>query len=432
MKKIITFLGASPGRPTVYSHQGNHYSGSLFAEALCQFSDYDVMLVCVTEAAKAQNWPILAALNDPRIQAVDIPTGVDSTEMWQTFQVITQQIETGDRVIFDITHGLRSLPFLVFLFAAYLKVAKQVTIEAIYYGALELKDQNQAAPVIDLTEFIEMLDWLTATSRFVDLGNGQALADLLQAASGSPAPDKAAQAIETVSLALQLTRPLEVMAATTALETALAQSIQSNTPRTQPFKLLVKKIVAEYGQFTAAPPDDLAGSLGIQLQMIQWYVQRQQTVQAATLAREWVVSVVAMQLGRALYEKSDREQVESAINNESRRLRHLKIDRPTECDSDFKQLHQRELILTIWQEMAQLRNNIAHCGMYQQRSLDKKVRKRNTASEKRESARSLKERMDAMIPLLIQLFDKNDPSTEATEATEVVAASLTTRKTEVK
>ena len=165
--KIITFLGKYP-RETIYSHSARTYKGQVFAEALHQFCEYDTMLVCVTEEAKATTWPLLEALRDERIKPIDIPTGRTTEEMWETFKIITQYVDEDDRVIFDITHGLRSLPFLVFLFAAYLKAAKNVTIAAIYYGAPELSDtpNNVPAPVIDLSEFVSMIDWITATNQF--------------------------------------------------------------------------------------------------------------------------------------------------------------------------------------------------------------------------------------------------------------------------
>ncbi|MEH2317191.1 TIGR02221 family CRISPR-associated protein [Nostoc sp.] len=182
MKQIITFLGLN-AKETIYSFEGKNYKGNVFAEALRQFCDYDSMLVCVTIEAKNKTFPVLNSLEDERIQAVAIPNGETTEEMWETFKIITDKVNDNDSVVFDITHGLRSLPFLVFLFAAYLKAAKNVTIDAIYYGAWELGNSNNGiAPVIDLSEFIVMLDWLTATERFVEIGDGQALANLLKSA----------------------------------------------------------------------------------------------------------------------------------------------------------------------------------------------------------------------------------------------------------
>ncbi|NJM59798.1 MAG: hypothetical protein HC849_05700 [Oscillatoriales cyanobacterium RU_3_3] len=89
--KIITFLGAAPATfTTTYALKDNNgeeqkYDGKVFSEALRQFCNYDLMLVCVTEKAKAVTWPVLEALEDPRIQAVDIPTGNNTAQMWQIF-----------------------------------------------------------------------------------------------------------------------------------------------------------------------------------------------------------------------------------------------------------------------------------------------------------------------------------------------------------
>ena len=213
-RKIITFLGATPATSTTTyffkdkNGEQKKYEGKVFSEALRQFCEYDSMLVCVTEKAKTVNWSVLEELNDPKIQAVDIPTGNDTSQMWQMFTIITEHIERDDHVIFDITHGLRSLPFLVFLFAAYLKTAKQVIIEAIYYGAFDLKSENNGlAPIIDLSEFVYMIDWIAASNQFVETGDARQLSKLLNPHSDSSgANKKAAESLFNVSLASLLCR----------------------------------------------------------------------------------------------------------------------------------------------------------------------------------------------------------------------------------
>jgi CRISPR-associated (Cas) DxTHG family len=105
---------------------------------------------------------------------------------------------------------------LVFLFAAYLKSAKRVKIKGVYYGALELSDRGTIpAPVIDLSEFVEMFDWLTASERFIEMGDGGALARLLRSRvqQGDKTLRRAADGIEAVSMGLVLVRPLETMRA---------------------------------------------------------------------------------------------------------------------------------------------------------------------------------------------------------------------------
>jgi CRISPR-associated DxTHG motif protein len=298
MRVIITFLGVFP-KLTIYQHHGKSYEGEVFAQALRQFCQFERMLVCVTEEAETKTLPILTALNDSRIEPIPIPKGETTVEMWETFTTIAQHVQTGDEVIFDITHGLRSLPFLVFLFAAYLKAAKQISIAAVYYGAYEL---GKPAPVIDLSEFINMLDWLTATDTFLQSGNSQALAHLLQAHKPSGKSFKArkqqqdlqrvSDAISTISLALQMTRPIEVMQATADLESTVATAGDSLVDCAKPFAILQDRIITEYGQFSFANPEANSQQISVRLSkefdMISWYIAHQHIVPAATLANEWL------------------------------------------------------------------------------------------------------------------------------------------------
>lgn len=382
MKQIITFLGLN-AKETIYSFEGKNYKGNVFAEALRQFCDYDSMLVCVTSEAKNKTFPVLNSLGDERIQAVAIPNGETTEEMWETFKIITDKVNDNDSVVFDITHGLRSLPFLVFLFAAYLKAAKNVTIDAIYYGAWELGNSNNGiAPVIDLSEFIGMLDWLTATERFVEIGDGQALANLLKSAipSGVELRDnlgsrplrnqlnKAAEAIESISLALNVTRPIETMKSATQLEETLKQAALSFDQRAKPFSLLVERVIKEYGQFALEDPTDkaaLAENLWLQLQMINWYIQRDRVVQAVTLAREWLISVLVLRFGELMFDpKKGRKPVEDTINNAVEKGRSSpRPITPSRCDEQFAALPEADELVKVWSKMTELRNDIAHVGM---------------------------------------------------------------------
>lgn len=381
---IITFLGDRGALQTTYIHNQKEYVGGVFAEALRQFCEYDTMLVCVTERARENTWPVLEALGDSRIKPIDIPTGRSTEEMWQTFKIIAEQVNENDHVIFDITHGLRSLPFLVFLFAAYLKAAKNVTIDAIYYGALELGNFRTGipAPVIDLSEFVGMLDWLTATERFIEIGDGQPLANLIKNAlpsnielSSNPASrpvrkdlENTAKIIENISLALSITRPIETMQSATRLEEILKQAAPSFAERAKPFSLLSEKVVQEYGQFALEDPTDqaaLAENLWLQLQMIEWYIQRDRVVQAVTLAREWLISVLVLKFGELMFDNANsRRPVENTINNavEKRKSSPRPIT-PSRCDEKFAALPQADELVNIWSQMAELRNDIAHVGM---------------------------------------------------------------------
>jgi len=383
MRTIITFLndkGLKAG--TVYAWQGREYEGGVFSLALRQFVEHDRMLVCNTPEAERNTWPALAALDDPRIVPVSIPKGETTAELWEMFDAITEQVSDEETVIFDITHGLRSLPFLVFLFAAYLKSAKRVTIAAIYYGALEL---GKPAPVIDLSEFVSILDWLTATDRFVHMGDGRALAELLKAGM-PPGPQMrddldaramgnhlraASEAIGQVSLALWLTRPLEAMQAAARLGRALEQARPDIARRARPFKVLAEEVRGAYLPFALSAPDDSVNApadLRIQLAMVRWYQDKGQVVQAVTLAREWVVSLLVWKLrAGALLDLNVRATVEDALNRAVEERREAGAPAAlARLDVALRDLRVLDELVRTWSKLRQLRNDLAHCGMSEQ------------------------------------------------------------------
>lgn len=373
-QKIITFLGAgSATSTTTYAFKDKNgeekkYEGKVFSEALRQFCKYDSMLVCVTEKAKAVNWPVLEALNDPRIQAVDIPTGNDTAQMWQIFTIITGHIETGDRVIFDITHGLRSLPFLVFLFAAYLKTAKQVTIEAIYYGAFELKSENNGlAPVIDLSEFVSMIDWIAASNQFVETGDARQLSKLLNPdIDTSGANQKAAKTLFDVSFATLLCRPLELGERADALAKDLLAAEQQQPSRVVPFEMLRQQVSQTFSSFVGNLDGDAKAALQAQFRLIEWYHNNNRIIEAMTLAREWLLAAVNYQLDGTV--DIDDRYIRTDI---SEALWEIGQNTPPRQLTDYgKKIHkwqEKRQLIAVWNKVRILRNTLDHAG-YERRA----------------------------------------------------------------
>ncbi len=387
MHKIITFLGKYP-KETTYQHEGQVYTGRVFAEAMHQFFDFDEMLVFTTAEAAETTWPVLEALDDSRIRAIPIPIGRDEDELWDIFDCLTQKVIEGDSVIFDITHGLRSIPFLVFLAAAYLKEARNVTVEKIVYGAYEL---GQPAPVIDLSKFAPLLDWLTATDRFVETGDGRPLANLLRAAGRFEHPQRkltpqeqatsdacgrirqAASAIEETSRALLTTFIPQAERASHLLAIRLAEAESDLAQQAPPYRVLAERVRTTYAPFALEAPmsDALETDLLAQLEMIGWYLDNGHIPQAITLMREWVVTAVGRWLGLGAEQLLDyhtgRRPVGEALN-------WLVHHQPTDIDLDARldeppyvlELqsvpHARELAL-LWDQLTQVRNPINHAMM---------------------------------------------------------------------
>ncbi|MEA3342298.1 MAG: TIGR02221 family CRISPR-associated protein, partial [Chloroflexota bacterium] len=382
------FLGPTDYSPTTYTYGEREFRTRFFAASLPHFfPELEQILVFCTPIV--QEHPNLAALQErlgDLLQMVPIPAGHSEAELWQTFDALTETIAEADTVIFDITNSFRSIPLLVFLAAAYLRAVRQVNVQGVIYGAFEARDrESNRTPVFDLTPFVGLLDWLTACTRFVEIGDGRPLAALLRERMppGLTMRDDlyaravgrdlrhAASAIENISLALSVTRPLETMEAAGQLDAALSQARDAVSARARPFALLADQVRDSYAPFSLAAPLDRANwpaNLRLQLAMIRWYLDKERIVQAATLAREWLVSLVAYRVGAVSLVDFDGERfpIEGALNNESRRRAGKEVNRPSPRDADVAALPALNDLIAVWGKMTSLRNDIAHVGMNEQ------------------------------------------------------------------
>lgn len=377
-RKVITFLGINP-RDAVYEWKGNTYPARVMAQAIREFAQFDQMLVFVTPDAKRGTFPILADLQDERIQAVDIVDGKDTESMWQIFQTVVDNVQEGETVIFDLTHGFRSLPFLAFLFIAYLKFAKSVTIEAVCYGALDMtKDGN--TPVLDLTEFVTMLDWITGTDQFVQTGNAKQLARLLnpkQLSSG--VLFDSSNTLNTISQAALLCQPFTLMQEVGKLDDSLKMAETELNISARPFSILRDKIVSAYGQFQDDGKDALR-QLKVEFQLVEWYYQKGQFIQAVTLAREWLIDAVTYKIGEPLdFLLENRKPFEEAVSG----VALIGKTHPQEKDRVFTEndlnrfgvivnsWDDAELLKQLWTDLKNVRNPLDHAEHQRKKEKEK-------------------------------------------------------------
>lgn len=393
MRTIITFLGKRPTL-TSYSFQGKVIEGEVFAKALQRLVEFDRMLVFSTPEAHTTTWPVLAELGDPRIQEIPITIGAEREENWQLFDKVIELIGEKETVIFDITHGLRSIPFLAFLFAAYLKTAKQVTIEAIYYGAFELGDPKKGlpAPVLDLSEYVAMLDWITATDQFISTGNANRLADLLEhGGKAKKASSRAAEKLQVVSQAAFLCQPLTLMEQSAGLGKALDQAAADFSVTARPFNLLSARMVEAFSAFSASGDVKTLDTLRAEFNMIRWYQQHGQLIQTLTLSREWLIDAVTVRLGQPLdYSRTPRGIMERAVSGlglVGRQIYFSDIQEKREfTPSDlnaygrdiYNQWPEQESIGRIWNALSEVRNQLDHAEHQSSRMRLSKVQLRST------------------------------------------------------
>jgi CRISPR-associated DxTHG motif protein len=363
--KLVTFLGTGNYQPVKYQYESKEKETAIFPEALNEWLQPSRLLVMLTPEAKAHpNWETLKRMI-PNAEEILIPSGKSEKELWEIFSVLTTQLEDGDEVIFDVTHAFRSLPILALLAAIYLRTVKSIKLRAILYGAFEAKDNNRA-PVFDLTPFVSLMDWVTASDKFIKTGDAREMAMLLTETQqvmrkanpmGNDLPSelkKIGGGLEELSQALFLTRSDVVQKQARELEGKINAAKSDIEKWAQPFTLLLDRVKNTYQAFAAE------SLLDAELKMIEWYLERGQIVQAVTLSREWLVTWTGEQIGQK--ELDTRAEIESGINQAHRFKLGKGINEISPFLAAIQQIHQVDDLLKSWGTIADLRNDIAHCG----------------------------------------------------------------------
>ncbi|MCO6450985.1 MAG: TIGR02221 family CRISPR-associated protein [Caldilineales bacterium] len=388
--KLLTFLGAAKAYPTTYvMPDGREHTAPFCGVALARFYPDIDMRVFVTTKAREQHWATFKGLTEDYVASltpVDISDGETEERLWRIFQAVVENVEAGEAVIFDITHGFRSLPFLSFLAAAYLRTVKSIGLQAVLYGNYEARDQSvqpNRAPIIDMTPFVALLDWMVAADRFVRFGDAHDLAERLRAQrpdyQAQQASDEirdqairmsqAATALDGVSLALRLIRPSEAMTASAQLQTKLIDATATVQQYALPFAPLSQQVTDAFAPLALGEHEqkaDRVAALARERRMVHWYLERSQYVQALAVAREWVISWAMAQLAMPeLTDRQHREEVEKAFgraNDQRQRQRGAFDDETFSTGLTLRSLNQIADALKLFAELGNARNDLLHAG----------------------------------------------------------------------
>ncbi|AUS99806.1 TIGR02221 family CRISPR-associated protein [Nostoc sp. CENA543] len=383
--KAISFLGFGNYQETTYVNPlgTDECKTPFFQEALVQFYKPDTCYVLLTKTvetgiprnATESNWDALKRRLETKVNlqpVYNVPEAHSNADIWHLFEMLTNCLEKNDRVIFDITHSFRSLPVLALIAVSYLRVVRQVTIEGLVYGAFEAENkETKKSPTFDLLPMISLLDWTTATDQFIKTGNGQALASLLRA--GDSAANELAESIDGIAQSLQLLRPTDVMEKAAILPERIAASAPTISESVIPFVSLLERVEKDYGKFGLVNPTNYTtnpqASLLKQLEMVEWYMQKGQIVQALSMAREWLPSLLCyhFQLDPQI-EKPNRAEMELLLSGgatppdaQGNKYKSPFLEQYKTTVSKDK----RNQLSNLWSQtykLAKLRNDVLHAG----------------------------------------------------------------------
>lgn len=269
------------------------------------------------------NLPLLeAALTQLGCEScpIDIPDGASADALWEIFDRLVREIPEGAEVVFDVTHGFRSLPIVGLLGLAFARHVRSVNVAGLYYGAFEtlgeVKDVRERkrreheaggtpvldAPLFDLTSMLELSRWSDGLAEWRATGRGGTLGALViqqrrrlgpsLGAEMKPLND-VASAMALLDAALAMTRQDQIGGAADRLvETLKVAPELGRHPTLAPLRLLLARL-GEHAQGLSPTEADGGSSPAHLLRVAQWYVDHGRLHEAASLASEVVTSIAA-------------------------------------------------------------------------------------------------------------------------------------------
>lgn len=109
---------------------------------------------------------LTSKLNSTKIICKEVGDATDETSQNKIFSSLLEVIKDKDKVVFDVTHGLRNQPIVTSFIVMYLRYLKNITDVKFYYGAKELNGK-----VIKLNFCKELLQATEAVAIYEQTGN---------------------------------------------------------------------------------------------------------------------------------------------------------------------------------------------------------------------------------------------------------------------
>lgn len=335
---FISFLGTSNYQPTRYvvdetDEADTHpirFVQEAIAEKFCySYGDDDAIYIFTTEGALsnwndgnyknfatgAEEWyeGLKTGLGKLSLQClvenVLIPDGKSTAEIWGIFKIVYERLEEGDILIFDITHGFRSLPMLNMVLINYAKLLKNISISGIYYGAFDAqyhKDESSYAPIWDLTDFQVVQEWSNNANIFLKTGNAMPLARLMAGSSF----DSLRKNLVDFSKFTLVNRGLDIYDGSpmVALHEELSREIVDTDTSLNALKPILIRIKDEFKHYQEN--STINGFLAV-----RWCIHNGLIQQAATLLEEFIVTFTMVEIGESQYLKDlvRRNTVSSAL-----------------------------------------------------------------------------------------------------------------------
>jgi len=343
-KVFLSFLGATNYTACNYVYEGYRKENIRFVqqatvEHFCKdWNVDDMIIIFTTPTAKERNWEDYyefkkPCTNDiikdwglntclknlkvnPQIKAVDIPEETSESKIWEMFQIVYEQLEYDDEIVFDITHGFRSSPMLLMVLINYAKFLKNITVQKILYGAFEAT-KSIDKPIWDLTNFGLLQEWTSGANEFINFGSADRLVKLTKGLSSKKSDiaekkmfrnfEDLSKIVEEIALSIKTNR-LNALVEGKIFETLKYQLSLLQIDLIKPYKPIIEKIEERTKDFSTE--FDLKNGFVA----VKWCIDNKLIQQGITLLQENILSYILKELDKDWRDKDLRRILSSCLS----------------------------------------------------------------------------------------------------------------------
>jgi len=260
----------------------------------------DILIICTSESYKKffdelkREFVDELSINETKIKSSQINKKFGADDQWELFGLVNKSIRDDDRVIFDFTHGFRSLSIILSASLNYITKSKPgVVLEHVFYGQ---KDSDTSGTIIDMKEFYMINEWADGISRLIDNADTTKLARL--AATESKDKFAGLKDIEFITAMKDLTKTIKNVDVNSVAEKTndalkiIKQKLDSlkNHEEQELLRHVLDKFTA---LSTDIPPSGYYDKnyFKVQLQLVEMLIKHELFMQAFTVMRELIASI---------------------------------------------------------------------------------------------------------------------------------------------
>jgi len=291
-------------RKTVYEFNEKISSPTKFVQVaeqeLLGWDYFDILYIVATKKSIKAHYDFLQKqLSRCRgdIELIHLDGDMSGFGQWIWFEKIFRKIKERDKLCVDLTHGYRSIPIVFSAAINFLQKTKSVQVTNVFYGAYE--HDKERAPLVDMNSFFDINIWADAVTRLTDDADAGGIAKAALTTNkhqfSELADDKFVTACSEVT---QKIKSVDVNNVSDEVNVLLNQ-MESMKEKCSPEAEILLDLVRD--KFTSiadtSNPDKTGYSLQyfqIQLELARLLLEHDLFMQAFTVMREWLSSLVML------------------------------------------------------------------------------------------------------------------------------------------